>query len=337
MNSAPTFRFVAQPGSLAHRSRFLAGSLRRFAPAGSVLEACVPAGHDLDAATLAAFEAMGVVVRRFKPEIWRRHDYPIGNKVEAACLPASTPQTLLLDSDIVAIRPLRDGRARRRDSSACARSSARSGVRAPSTGPRSGGSSRPASVSPTARPCSATSRSEARPGSASRCSIPGSSCFRTAATWPGGFASLRWRRSNCADLPDAVKRPFADQLALACLALEHPECVTVLPEHWNCPIERPAGTGEPVALFRLHAAGPDQHRPGSSSTRCRRSSLRRASTCSANGRNAIYGSSARAGGALLGSRRSGRPPYPARFSAARARLCARYQPARARPRPSTSR
>ena len=42
------------------------------------------------------------------------------------------------------------------------------------------------------------------------------------------------------DLPDAVKHPFADQLALACLALEQPAAVTVLPRHWNSPISTSA-------------------------------------------------------------------------------------------------
>jgi hypothetical protein len=264
MDSAPTFRFVAQPGSLAHRSRFLAASLRRFAPAGSVLEACVPAGHDLDATTLAAFEAMGVAVRRFEPEIWRRHDYPIGNKVEAACLPASTPQTLLLDSDIVAIRPLATaelagvqlgmrtimarqvfGRGHRRAIGRFVEAS----VRVPG-GP--------------ALQRHLAIRSPARVG------FP---VFNSGVVlFPeGGDLARRLRELTVAalespDLPEAVRRPFADQLALACLALEHPERVTVLPEHWNCAINAPperASLWHYFAFTRLAQTGAGRELIGS--------------------------------------------------------------------------
>jgi hypothetical protein len=237
MNSLPTFRFVAQPGSLALRSRFLAGSLRRFAPAGSVLEACVPAGHDLDATTLAAFEAMGVVVRRFEPEIWRRHDYPIGNKVEAACLPASTPQILLLDSDIVAIRPLLIAEL----------ADVKLGMRA-IVGPQVFGPEHRHAIRRFVETSVRVSdgphlqrhlgiRSPARVG------FPvfnsGVIVFPDGADLARRLRELTVAALESPDLPDAVKRPFADQLALACLALEHPECVTVLPERWNCAIVAP--------------------------------------------------------------------------------------------------
>ena len=237
MNSAPTFRFVAQPGSLAHRSRFLAGSLRRFAPGGSVLEACVPAGHDLDAPTLAAFEAMGVVVRRFEPEIWRRYDYPIGNKVEAACLPGSTAQTLLLDSDIVAIRPLVMAEL----------ADVTLGMRTIIAPQAFGSEHRPAIrrfVETSVRvPDGPALQGHLAIKSPAQVGFP---VFNSGViVFPDGSDLARRLRElmvavlESPDLPDAVKRPFADQLALACLALEHPECVTALPERWNCPIEVP--------------------------------------------------------------------------------------------------
>jgi hypothetical protein len=232
-----TFRFVAQPGSLALRARFLAASLRRFAPEGSVLQACTPAGAELDGTTRAAFDRLGVVVTGFEPEIAKRYDYPIGNKVEAACLAGGTGRTLLLDSDIVAVRPFETTELA--DVVLGMRTIMARQVFGP---PHRAGIRRFVARHVRVGSGPALARLEATPTRA-RVGFP---VFNSGAVLFGGRDDLarRFRELTVAvlearELDDAVKRPFADQMALACLALEHPECVTVLPEHWNCAINAP--------------------------------------------------------------------------------------------------
>lgn len=240
MPSSPpwlTFRFVVQPGSLALRARFLAASLRRFAPKDSLLQACMPATAELDATTKAAFDRIGVAVTAFEPEIATKYDYPIGNKVEAACLPGGTGRTLLLDSDIVAVRPFE----------ATELEGAVLGMRTIMARqvfgpPHRAGIRRFVAKHVSVASGPALARLKATPNRA----LVGFPVFNSGAVLFAGRDNLarRFRELTVAvlearELDDAVKRPFADQMALACLALEHPECVTVLPEHWNCAINAP--------------------------------------------------------------------------------------------------
>jgi hypothetical protein len=237
--SRVNFRFVVQPGSLALRARFLAGSLRRFAPGDSVLEACIPSGYaEIDANTLKAFDHLGVVTSRFAPEISRRYNYPIGNKVDAACLPGETDRVVLLDSDIIAIRPFETAELE----------AVTLGMRPIMARQvfvaerrqmidRFVGKNVRLARGPAMRRLRSI-RTRARIG------FP---VFNSGViVFPGrNDLARRFRELTVAvlesgDLDDAVKRPFADQMALACLALEHPECVTDLPEHWNCAINAPA-------------------------------------------------------------------------------------------------
>ena len=52
-------------------------------------------------------------------------------------------------------------------------------------------------------------------------------------------------------LAPKVRRPFADQLALACLALERAAAVTPLATGWNCHVKAPAARATVWHYFRF--------------------------------------------------------------------------------------
>lgn len=102
-----TIFFIAQPGGLSLKSRLLAASLRMFGPKDLKLVACVPAHlNNLDDLTVKTFDSLRVEIVEFEARIWKRYDYPIGNKLDAAALNFSTRYAMFLDSDMFAVRKL---------------------------------------------------------------------------------------------------------------------------------------------------------------------------------------------------------------------------------------
>jgi hypothetical protein len=232
-----TFRFVAQPGHLSLYSRLLAASLRRFAPPGVVLQACVPEPMTLDSGTLAAFDRLEVQVTRFEPAIWRAHDYPIGNKVDIAALPADTGHVVVMDSDMIALRPFETDEL----------TGVVLGMR-PIMAPQVFvAENRPGiEAFVRARVAAAPEPERARLTAIRTPAEVGFPVFNS------GFMVMRsgiGLGERLAELTRAVlaaealapklRRPFADQLALACLALERPGAVTPLEKRWNRHVKTP--------------------------------------------------------------------------------------------------
>jgi hypothetical protein len=233
-----TFRFVVQPEKLSLYARFLASSLRRFGPSGIVLQAFVPSHMALDSSTLALFDALDVEVVRFEAELWRKYSYPIGNKIDIAALPAETGHVVVMDSDMIALRPFRIDELTGLDL----------GMR-PIMGPQVFvGENRRQIEDFVSRNVVPAPRSE----------LAGLMAIRTPAqvgfpVFNSGFIVMRSGLGlgerlreltslalETEALAPKVRRPFADQLALACLALERAPAVTPLATGWNCHVKAPA-------------------------------------------------------------------------------------------------
>lgn len=103
-----TLFFVVQPGSLSLRARFLVASLRSKLPKRQKIHAFVPRRDpELDSGTRRFLDAMQVELRMFDAELWDRFEYPIGNKIDAARQGFTTSHALFLDTDILCLsKPL---------------------------------------------------------------------------------------------------------------------------------------------------------------------------------------------------------------------------------------
>ena len=233
-----TFRFVVQPEKLSLYARFLASSLRRFGPPGIVLQACVPSHMALDSSTLSLFDRLDVEVVRFEAELWRKYGYPIGNKVDVAALPAATGHVVVMDSDMIALRRFRTDELTGLDL----------GMR-PIMGPQ-------VFVGENRRQIEDFVSKNVVP--APRAELGRLMAIRTPAkvgfpVFNSGFIVMRSGLGfgerlreltslalETETLAPKVRRPFADQLALACLALERAPAVTALATSWNCHVKTPA-------------------------------------------------------------------------------------------------
>jgi len=60
---------------------------------------------DLDENTLKTLAHFEIELRSFKPKIWPKYGYPIGNKVDVATQDFETDTAVFLDTDILVLRP----------------------------------------------------------------------------------------------------------------------------------------------------------------------------------------------------------------------------------------
>lgn len=105
MSQNITYFFVVQPGNMSFRARFLAASLRKFAPEGSKIHAFIPTRDaGLHADTRACLAHFDVETRDFEPRIWPEYDYPIGNKIDVCLQGFDTDFAVFMDTDILVTR-----------------------------------------------------------------------------------------------------------------------------------------------------------------------------------------------------------------------------------------
>lgn len=231
-----TYFFVVQPGSLSFRARFLAASLRECAPPGSRIEAFLPETHqDIDTNTRRTLDFFGVHTRTFRPVLWPGHDYAIGNKVDASAQGFQTAHAVFLDTDIVVTRPFDPAPLCQGDLAAVPIMGAQvfsgaQGQRFSAHAKRALGVERVALNAPLRR-----ARDMCPQQLSTRLPLfnSGVVAFRTGS----GFAA-RWHARTAQvlgapDLPERMKRPFADQAALAMVAYELRAGLVVLERKWN--------------------------------------------------------------------------------------------------------
>ncbi len=231
-----TYFFIVQPGNLSFRARFLAATLRENAPPGSRIEAFVPdTDSDLDRNTRRTLDHLDVRLRVFSPEIWPKHAYPIGNKVDVTAQGFETDYAVFLDTDIVVTRSFDPAPLMQADLSAVPIMGAQVFVGA-------NGHRFSAFVKDTLNtdrlPLSPALR-QARDLCPKRLStrLPMFNSGVVAFSTRSEFAQL-WRRRTlevlaAADLPERMRRPFGDQAALGMVAFEMRDRLSVLDRKWN--------------------------------------------------------------------------------------------------------
>ncbi|MDH6267261.1 hypothetical protein M2360_002658 [Rhizobium sp. SG_E_25_P2] len=226
-----TMFFITQPGVLSFKSRLLAASLRRFAPEGVKLVACVPAHlNKLDALTVGTFDRLGVQIKEFNADLWSKYNYPIGNKLDASVLDFSTRYAMFLDSDMLAMRKLEIWRL-----PDCAMSARSIMGRREFTLENA-----PVLKDFLLKNCKLDESAFANAsddGFTSEVGFPVYNSGLVIFDVTSGFQH-RWRELTCAvleneQLPKGFKYPLADQTALAATALEIGSSFTLLKNVWN--------------------------------------------------------------------------------------------------------
>ncbi|AXC48859.1 hypothetical protein DRW48_03365 [Paracoccus suum] len=220
--------FIVQPGSLSLRARFLVASLREQTSDALPLHAFLPRGRgQLDDATIAFLRDMNVEIREFEPQIWDRHSYAIGNKVDAARQGFDSRFAIFLDTDILAV-----GRPEfwRLTGHWTAATTNFGGQEFDSDQLMKLGKEALKLGSPMTDSIDDDRALEAAQRIRS---------FNSGVVWfdvNGGFPEEWWRATSAvleSDLPDSAKRPFADQTALMLISAQAEDRIGVLDWRWN--------------------------------------------------------------------------------------------------------